>query len=136
MSQFVSVCFESIPDVFHNSRVFKSKDSMKNPNEIVLPENVCNFEFKMNNYIDVCRALETLRYWNFEKTPECFYTCVLAKKSFIRNIIIQNDYNMLLMFQTLRPFAELCVLTISEPSEMRQVAENLGLVDLIRFIDT
>ena len=108
---------------------------MKNSDQIILFENVCNFELKMNNYIEVCRALETLRYWNFTKTPECFYTSVLAKRSIIRDIILKNDHDMLLLFQTLRPFAELCVLTISETSEMRQVAENLGLVDLLRFID-
>jgi hypothetical protein len=135
MSDLIIVDFNMIPEMFHESRLFKSRNQMKNSDQIILFENVCNFELKMNNYIEVCRALETLRYWNFTKTPECFYTSVLAKRSIIRDIILKNDHDMLLLFQTLRPFAELCVLTISETSEMRQVAENLGLVDLLRFID-
>lgn len=135
MSNLITVELNNIPEMFHTSRIFKARDQLKNRDQIILFENVCNFELKMNNYIEICRALETLRYWNFAKTPECFYNTVLSKKLIIRDIILKNEYNMILMFQTLKPFAEMCVLTISDPSEMRQIAENLELVDLIKFID-
>jgi len=134
MAKFVTVEFDLIPEMFHALRVFQSRGQMINSEQIVLQQNVCNFDLKMNNYIELCRALDTLRYWNFEKTPECFYTSVLAKKHTIREIVLSNDYDLLMRFQTFRTFAELCVLVISNESEKQRVAAYLELSHLVDFL--
>jgi len=136
MAEFIIVEFDLVPEIFHGSHVFQSRTMMKNSDKIVLQNHACNFELKMNNYKELCSALETLRYWNFAKTPECFYCMVLAKKTIIRDIILKNDYDMLLRFQTFRVFAEICVLTISGKDEMLQVAQQLGLTQLANFVST
>jgi hypothetical protein len=134
MSQFVTVEFDLIPEIFHASHVFQSRVQMINSKQILLQQNVCNFNLRMNNYTELCRALDTLRYWNFEKTPECFYTSVLSKKHTIREIVISNEYNLLMRFQTFRIFAELCVLVISNNYEKQRVAARLGLTQLVDFL--
>ena len=134
MAKFVTVEFDLIPEMFHASHVFQSRGQMINSEQIVLQQNVCNFDLRMNNYTELCRALDTLRYWNFEKTPECFYTSVLAKKHTIREIVLSNDYDLLMRFQTFCTFAELCVLVISNESEKQRVAAYLGLSHLVDFL--
>jgi hypothetical protein len=134
MAEFVTVEFDLVPEMFHISHVFQSRGKMINNDQIVLQQNVCNFDLRMNNYTELCRALDTLQYWNFEKTPECFYTSVLSKKHIIHNIVINNDYNLLMRFQTFRTFAELCVLVISNESEKQHVAVELGLSHLVDFL--
>ena len=134
MAEFVTVDFESVPEMFHASHVFQSRGKMINSEQIVLQQNVCSFDLKMNNYTELCRALDTLRYWNFEKTPECFYTSVLSKKHTIREIVLSNDYDLLMRFQTFRTFAELCVLVISNEPEKQHVAAQLGLTHLVDFL--
>jgi hypothetical protein len=136
MAEFIIVEFDLVPELFHGSRVFQSRTMMKNSDKIVLQHHACNFELKMNNYKELCSALETLRYWNFAKTPECFYYMVLAKKTIIREIILENEYDMMLRFQTFRTFAETCVLTILGRNEMIQVATQLGLTQLASFVST
>ena len=134
MAEFVTVDFDIVPEMFHISHVFQSRGKMINSDQIVLQQNVCNFDLRMNNYTELCRALDTLRYWNFEKTPECFYTSVLSKKHTIRNIVLNNDYDLLMRFQTFRTFAELCVLVISNEPEKQHVAAQLGLTHLVDFL--
>jgi hypothetical protein len=136
MAEFIIVEFDLVPELFHGSHVFQSRTMMKNSDKIVLQNHACNFELKMNNYKELCSALETLRYWNFAKTPECFYYMVLAKKTIIREIILENEYDMMLRFQTFRTFAETCVLTILGRNEMIQVATQLGLTQLASFVST
>lgn len=134
MTEFVTVDFNLVPEMFHVSHVFQSRGRMINSDQIVLQQNVCSFDLRMNNYTELCRALDTLRYWNFEKTPEYFYTSVLSKKHIIREFVLSNDYNLLMRFQTSRAFAELCVLVISNEPEKQHVAAQLGLTNLVDFL--
>lgn len=136
MAEYIVVEFDTIPDLFRTSRIFASRKNMKDTDKIVLLNNVCNFELRMNNYDELCYALETLRYWNFEETPQCFYTMVLAKKTLIRKIILENEYDMLMRFQTFRTFAEVCVLTVSKRDEMEHTATQLRLDNLLAYIST
>lgn len=136
MAEYIVVEFNNIPDLFHTSRIFASRKDMKNTDQIVLLNNVCNFELRMNTYDELCYAVETLRYWNFAETPHCFYTMVLARKTQIRELILKNEYDLLLRFQTFRTFAEMCVLTITTRGEMEQTAKQLGLDNLLSYMST
>lgn len=136
MAEYIVVEFDTIPDLFRTSRIFASRKNMKDTDKIVLLNNVCNFELRMNTYDELCYALETLRYWNFAETPQCFYTMVLAKNTLIREFILKNEYDMLMCFQTFKTFAEICILTISERGEMEHNAKQLGLNNLLAYIST
>jgi hypothetical protein len=134
MSELITIAFNSLPEIFHQSRVYKSRNQLKNHEEILLLNNVCNFKLQINNYTELCYALETLRYWNFEKTPECFYNMILAKKTIIREIILQNEYDLIMRFQTFKTFAEMCVLTVANANELILIAADLKLINLIEYI--
>jgi len=135
MASFVTVNFDFVPDVFHNSGIFKSRNKMINKDQIVLLKNVCNFDFNMSNYTELCSALETLRYWRFDKTPISFYNNVLARRSAIRKILLENDNDLLLRFHHFKPFAETCVLAISNTAESYELAQQLGLSSLMNFLE-
>ena len=137
MSFLVDVNFGDLPNSFKQSRIYKSQIQLNiDDTKVVfkLFDNVCNFDLKMNNYTTLCSALETIRYWNFENTPECFYNAILCKKTIIRDIIILNEYDLVLRFQTLVPFAEMCALTMTKPDEFMNIALNLKLYKLIAFL--
>lgn len=130
----ITIDLENLPDLFKQSRIYKSL--IISTQSITLFPNVCHFDLTMYSYRDFCRTMETLRYWQFNKTPTQVYYNVLGHEHAIRNIFIHNCQDLFLRYETFPPLLEIGILAFGNThDEQYSMALHHKLTCLITYLE-
>ena len=124
---------DELSDMFKQSAIYKSLNYNK---QLHLFSNSCNFDLNMRNYKELCSALTTLTYWRFDKTPHTFYYKVQGLAKTLKHILLENEHDLSLRFETNRTFWELGIMVLCDSREERiESAKNLKLDSLVEFLE-
>lgn len=122
-----------MPDLFKDSEVYKALEHKK---QLQIFENSCNFELRMRNYNELCATISTLTYWRFNKTPISFYYKIMGRENTLKRILLENEYDLSLRFETNRTFWELGIMVLCDSRKERiESAKNLKLDSLAEFLE-
>ena len=83
MNSPVKIETADLPHIFKLSRRCRFRPS----NTLWAIEYVCNFDFSVRNYSELCSLLETMRYWMFDNTPTTYFDAIFSKKHLIKQLI-------------------------------------------------
>jgi len=135
MPELTLVELEYLPDLFKLSRIYKTCHTISNT--LTLFSNVCHYSLTMNSYRDLCRTMDTLRYWQFNQTPHLVYENVSGNELIIREIFSNNCGDLFLRYQTFYPLLEIGILafgkTVQEKKEMANYHELQNLFDYLQY---
>ena len=131
----ITIDLETLPDLFKQSRIYKSL--IISTQSITLFPNVCHFDLTMHSYRDLCRTMETLRYWQFNKTPTQVYCNVIGHEHKIRDIFIHNSEDLFLRYETFSPLFEVGILAFGNTyDEQCRTAQDLKFTSLIEYLES
>ena len=106
-----------------------------NNNPVQAIEYVCNFDFKVDTYADLCSLLETMRYWMFDYTPTAYFDAVFSKKCRIKKLMEENARDIALLFPNFRPLFETSILVDNGTiEEKHRIALENGYYALAEYL--
>lgn len=133
--ELVNLNLEDMPELFKQSRIYKI-GNFKHPVFTVF-SNSCHFDLTMRSYNELCWTLDTLRYWQFDKTPENVYRNVVGRETTIRQIFNDKCKDLFLRYPNYTPLLEIGVLACGDTKEeMVAMARHHGLGNLLVFLET
>jgi len=122
---------QDLPKIFWSSRRYQFTSS----NTLWAIKYVCNFNFRVRNYIDLCSLLETMRYWMFDNTPTTYFDAIFSKKHLVKQLIEENMRDIALRFPNFRPLFETSILVDDGTvEEKHRVAIENGYFGLAEYL--
>jgi hypothetical protein len=124
-----------LPERFMLSKVYRI---CKKHNQMTVAkvENCCHFNLSLRTYDEICCSMDTLQYWQFEKTPMCLYENIAGREAILRKIVIANQRELFLRYPNFKPFLEFCILVLGDSIEEKYEMANFhalhGLMDYLR----
>lgn len=106
MNSPVKIELTDLPQIFKSSRRCRFRPS----NTLWVIEYVCNFDFRVRNYSDLCSVFETMRYWMFDDTPTAYFDAIFSKKRAVKKLMEENMRDIALRFPNFRPLLETSIL--------------------------
>ena len=131
MNSPVKVELADLPHTFRSSRRCRSR-----PNDSLwVIEYVCNFDFHVRNYSDLCSVFETMRYWMFDNTPTAYFDAIFSKKRAVKKLMEENMRDIALRFPNFRPLLETSILVDDATvEEKHQLALENGYYALAEYL--
>ena len=131
MNSPVKVELADLPHTFKSSRRCRSR-----PNDSLwVIEYVCNFEFRVRNYSELCSLFETMRYWMFDNTPTAYFDAIFSKKCVVKKLMEENTRDIALRFPNFRPLFETSILVDDGTAEEKhRVAIENGYYALAEYL--
>jgi hypothetical protein len=134
MYEIISINFDEMPDLFKDSEVYKAL--VEHKKQLQLFSNSCNFDLRLHNYKELCATISTLTYWRFNKTPIGFYHNILGRENALKRILLDNEHDLSLRFETNRIFWELGIMVLCDSREQRiESAKYHKLNSLVEFLE-
>jgi hypothetical protein len=131
MNSPVKIETADLPHIFKLSRRCRFRPS----NTLWAIEYVCNFEFCVRNYSELCSLLETMRYWMFDNTPTTYFDAIFSKKHLIKQLMEENTRDIALRFPNFRPLFETSILVDAGTAEEKhRVAIENGYFGLAEYL--
>ena len=133
MCEIISVDMDELSDMFKQSAIYKS---LKDNKQLHLFSNSCNFDLNMRNYKELCSAINTLTYWRFDKIPYSYYYKVQGLAKTLKRILLENEHDLSLQFETNRRFWELGIMVLCDSREEQIAsAKHHKLDSLVEFLE-
>ncbi len=131
MNSPVKVELSDLPHIFRASRQYQSR-----PNDALWAiEYVCNFDFRVRNYSELCSLFETMRYWMFDDTPTAYFDAIFSKKHIVKQLLEENMRDIALRFPNFRPLFETSILVDDGTiEEKHRVALENGYYALAEYL--
>jgi len=131
MNSPVKIETADLPHVFKSSRRCRFRPS----NTLWAIEYVCNFDFRVRNYSDLCSLLETMRYWMFDNTPTAYFDAIFSKKHIVKKMMEENTRDIVLRFPNFRPLFETSILVDTGTNEEKhRIAIENGYYALAEYL--
>jgi len=131
MNSPVKIELTDLPHIFKSSRRCRSR-----PNDSLwVIEYVCNFDFHVRNYSELCSVFETMRYWMFDNTPTAYFDAIFSKKRAVKKLMEENMRDIALRFPNFRPLFETSILVDDTTvEEKHRVALENGYYALAEYL--
>ena len=131
MNSPVKIELTDLPQIFKSSRRCRFRPS----NTLWVIEYVCNFDFRVRNYSDLCSLFETMRYWMFDDTPAAYFDAIFSKKRAVKKLMEENMRDIALRFPNFRPLLETSILVDDATvEEKHQLALENGYYALAEYL--
>jgi hypothetical protein len=131
MNSPVKIETADLPHIFKSSRRYQFTPS----NTLWAIKYVCNFDFRVRNYSELCSLLETMRYWMFDNTPTTYFDAIFSKKHLIKQLMEENTRDIALRFPNFRPLFETSILVDDGTAEEKhRVAIENGYFALAEYL--
>jgi len=131
MNSPVKIELADLPQIFKSSRRCRFRPS----STLWVIEYVCNFEFRVRNYSDLCSVFETMRYWMFDNTPTAYFDAIFSKKRAVKKLMEENMQDIALRFPNFRPLFETSILVDDATvEEKHQLALENGYYALAEYL--
>ena len=131
--EIVKVDLENLPELFKQSRIYRL-GNLKH-NVFSLFSNSCHFDLTMRTYNELCCTMDTLKYWQFEKTPVNVYYNIIGQETRMRQIFDDNCRDLFLRYPNYAPLLEIGILAFGDTKEeMAAMAKHHGLGNLLAFL--
>lgn len=96
---------------------------------------VCNFDFRIRNYSNLCSLLETMRYWMFDYTPKAYFDAIFSKKHAVKKLMEENMQDIVLRFPNFQPLLETSILVDDGTvEEKHRIAIENGYFGLAEYL--
>lgn len=131
MNSPVKIELTDLPHIFKSSRRCRFRPS----NTLWVIEYVCNFDFRVRNYSDLCSVFETMRYWMFDNTPTAYFDAIFSKKRAVKKLMEENMRDIALRFPNFRPLLETSILVDDATvEEKHRIALENGYYALAEYL--
>ena len=131
MNSPVKIELTDLPHIFKSSRRCRFRPS----NTLWVIEYVCNFDFRVRNYSELCSLFETMRYWMFDNTPTAYFDAIFSKKCVVKKLLEENTRDIALRFPNFRPLFETSILVDDGTvEEKHRIALENGYYALAEYL--
>ena len=131
MNSLVKIETADLTHIFKSSHRYRFRPN----NTLWAIEYVCNFDFHVRNYSDLCSVFETMRYWMFDNTPTAYFDAIFSKKRAVKKLMEENMRDIVLRFPNFRPLLETSILVDDGTNEEKhRLAFENGYYTLAEYL--
>ena len=124
-----------LPEKFMLSKVYRICKKYNQTTIANVFENCCHFDLSLRTYNEIFWSMDTLQYWQFEKTPMCLYENIAGREAILRKIVIENQRELFMRYPNFKPFLEFCILVLGDSIEEKyEMAKFHGLHGLMDYL--